>query len=265
MASLPLPSDRLRLASTTQATRQRKDTKILSQNPRASLPKAQHCSKRFAQPTAGTKATHPTVDVCCHPSRQGGSRQSSAVSTSSMLDAEADVPSAAESTAAESTAAESVAAAEAAAVADDIPIQPLNKQTADGTCVSPKIGRRSTPFSTSEPSHLSASKERQDASATTAEGFSQQNTTLQGDMIASRSMGDAKDLAEGRWQEGIMQEDQQEPSSAIAGDCTGASADSGDQPDGCEQRPYLTCCVRLSEEKEPHRQGCIGHLCIQCT
>ena len=160
-----------------------------------------------------------------------------------MLDAEA----------AESTAAESTTAAEGAAVADDIPIQPLNKQTAEGTCVSPNIGRRSTPFSTSEPSRPSLSIGRQDTSATKTEDFAQQDTILHDDMTACRSMGQAQDSAEGRQQETLMQMGQQEPSSSIAGECNGASAGRGEQPDACEQRPYLTCCVRLSEEKEPHR------------
>ena len=238
LASLQLPSDRLRPAKTAQATKPEKNIKPSSQNPSASVLTAQHCTKGFAQPAVSTKAADPTVDIYSHPSRQCGGRQSSAVSPPSSLNAEAAAPS----------AAESITASEAAAVADDILIQPFNQQSADGTCVSPNIGRRSTPFSTSEPRNLSVSKQRQDASK--AEAFSQQNTTLQDDMIASRSIGDAEELAEGRWQESLMQEDQQEPSSSVGGNC---SAGCGEQPGGCEQRPYLSCCVRLSEEKEPHR------------
>ena len=243
MASLPLPSDRLRPANPAQATKQAKNTEFASPNPSASLLTAQHCTKGFAP---FLKAADLTNDLCSHPSRQGGSQQSSAASTSSILDAEAAAPSDVESIAAESTTA-----FEAAAVADDIPIQPLNKQTADGTCVSPNIGRRSTPFSTSEPSCPSAPTRRHDTSATAAEAFSQHGTTLQDDVILSRRS--ARDLAEGSWQETPMQVDQQEASGSMVGDCNGASGGCGEQPDGCEQRRYLTCCVRLSEEKEPHR------------
>lgn len=257
MASLPLPSDRFRPANTAPATKQAKNTESSSPNPSASLLTAQHPSKGSVEPTASTKAADSMVDLCSHPSREGGSQQSSAVS--SMRDAEAAAPSAAESTAAESTSA-----SEAAAVADDIPIQPLNKQMADGTCVSPNIGRRSTPFSTSEPSHPSLSKGRQHTSAAATEAFCQQDMTLQNDMTlpSRRSMGDARDSAEGKQQEVAMQDNQREPSRSRAGDCNGASAGREEQPEGCEQRPYLACCVRLSEEKEPHRWACFGYFCM---
>ena len=250
MASLPLPSDRLQSANNAQATKQAENTKPSSQNPSAPLLTRQHCTKVFVQSMASIRAADPTVNLCSHPSRQGGSQQSSAGSSSFMLDAEA----------AESIAAESITASEAATVADDIPIQPLNKQRADGTCVAPSIGRRSTPFSTSDPSHLSSSNGGQHTSAVATEAFSQQDMPLQDDMTARRSVGDAKDSAEGRRQENLMlgqqvgqQVGQQEPSSSIPGECYGASAGCGEQPDGCQRRPYLTCCVRLSEEKDPHR------------
>lgn len=323
MASLPLPSDRLQPANPLQAIKQGTDSTASRQNPGASSLTSQHCTKDSAQPTASAIAAAPTADLCGHPTKQGCTPQSSAMSTAFTLDAEAAHSTAAQSvaaqahlaaaqahsTAAQATAAQSAAAqaqstaaqsaaaqataaqataqataqsataqatagqstaaqahssttqaqspvakstaaSRAATAADDIPIQPVNNQTADGPRISPSIGRRSTPFSTSEPESSRPSKRRQDASAATPEALSQHDRPLQSDVAVSRSIGDAMDLAENRQQE---QATQQGPTSSVAKACCGTIAESGQLPKGCAQRPYLTCCVRLSEEKEPHR------------
>ena len=293
MASLPLPSDRLQPADSLQAIKQGTDTKASRHHPDASLLTNQYDTEDSAQPTASAIAAAPTADLCGHPTRQGCTPQSSAMSTASTLDAEAAQSTAVQSAGTQSAAAHSPAArspadqahltadqaqstdaqaqaqspaaqaqapaakattaCQAATAADDIPIQPLNNQTADGPCISPSIGRRSTPFSTSEPESSRPSKSRQDASAVTPEALSQHDRPLQRDVAVSRSMGDAKELAESRQQDKLQQATQQGPSSSVANDCCETGAESGELPKDCEQRPYLTCCVRLSEEKEPHR------------
>lgn len=312
MASLPLPSDRLQPANPLQAIKQGTDIKASWHNPGASLLTSQHCLENSAPPTVSAIAAAPTADLCGHPTRQGYTPQSSAVSTASMLDAEAaqsiDAQSAAvQSTAVQSTAAQSTAAqstpaqaqsfaaqaqsstppaqspaaqalsstthaqspaakappaSQAATAADDIPIQPLNNQTADGACISPSIGRRSTPFSTSEPESSRPSKRRQDASAVTPEAFPQHDSPLQSDVAVSRSMGDAKELVESRQQDKLQPATQQGPTSPVANDCCGTGDESGELPKDFEQRSYLTCCVRLSEEKEPHRCNRAQDLCM---
>ena len=255
MASLPLPSDRLQPANTAQPSDQCTDSHSSGPILSPSLLDRQHCTKGFAQSIVSTTAT-PTAGHCTHPGSQSGSQQSSAVSTASMLEAEAAESTAAESTAAESTAsataAESTASATPAA-ADDLPIQPLNQQTAIGACVSPKVGRRTTPFSTSEPSHQSVASSSQDMPMTATEASTQHDTPMPDAVAASRFVGDAKESAEGGQQDTPMQVAQQGTSSSIADECYGSCADVDDPPVDSGQRPYLTCCVRLSVEKEPHR------------
>lgn len=120
-----------------------------------------------------------------------------------------------------SASAEDVDAA--AAAADDCPIRALNKQTSNGSCVSPKIGRRSTPFSTSDMT--------QDESAPPT-------VTSDGQPESFNASGDCAAAL----QNGTLLHTDFAPHAVTGG-----------QSHDCQPRPYLTCCVRLSPEKEPHR------------
>lgn len=103
---------------------------------------------------------------------------------------------------------------------DNTPIRALVKQTSDGTRVSPSIGRRSTHFSTS--SEDSLLRDRQTDCAQPLEDDA------------------ASDVTQNGWH---LHRD-------VAPHAAG-----GGQKHECHVGPrsYLTCCVRLSPEKEPHR------------
>lgn len=118
---------------------------------------------------------------------------------------------------------------------DNTPIRALVKQTSDGTRVSPSIGRRSTHFSTS--SEDSLLRDRQTDCAQPLEDDA------------------ASDVTQNGWH---LHRD-------VAPHAAG-----GGQKHECHVGPrsYLTCCVRLSPEKEPHRSAsnqslhtghCLGH------
>lgn len=111
----------------------------------------------------------------------------------------------------ESSASTADASAAAKAV-DESPMKSLIKQTSVGTRISPSIGRRTTPFSTSNVSD----------SPKTALGESDFVRALENHHVSA-------DL----FQQG--------------------SASGGGPSHDCQYRPFLTCCVRLSPEKEPHR------------
>ena len=109
----------------------------------------------------------------------------------------------------------STAAASAAAKAvDESPMKSLIKQTSVGTRISPSIGRRTTPFSTSDVSDSTHS----------ASGESEFVRALEHHHVSA-------DL----FKQG--------------------SASGGDPSHDYQYRPFLTCCVRLSPEKEPHRSS----------
>lgn len=218
IASLPLPSDRLQRAHAPPPTEQETESQP------SSLTRPH---KDPGQPTASTPAP-PAAASRSQRSSHGSSQQSLAVSTSGRRAIEA---------------AESTSASAAPATPDDIPIQPLNKQTAIGACVSPKVGRRTTPFSTSEPSHQSVPASRQDTAATHT--APQHDTPMQDATVANRAISNAQDLS------GDSQQDTAMQGSSTGDECQGSCWGSEEHPSG--HRSYLTCCVRLSVEKEPHR------------
>lgn len=218
IASLPLPCNRLQHAHAPPPTEQCRDSQPSS---------ITRHHKGPGQPTASSTAP-PAAASCSHLSGHGSSQESLAVSTSGRLDVEA---------------AESTSASAAPAAPDDIPIQPLNKQTAIGTCVSPKVGRRTTPFSTSEPSHQSVPASRQDTAATPA--AAQHDTPMHDATAVNRAIGNAQELSGDSQQHTAMQ------GASTADECQGSCWGSEEHPSGA--RSYLTCCVRLSVEKEPHR------------
>ena len=109
----------------------------------------------------------------------------------------------------------STADANAAAKAiDESPMKSLIKQTSVGARISPSIGRRTTPFSTSDVSDSTGS----------ALGESDFVSALKDHHVAAD----------------LLQQ---------------AGASGVDQSHECQYRPFLTCCVRLSPEKEPHRSS----------
>ena len=106
---------------------------------------------------------------------------------------------------------------------DESPIRSVVKQTSFGARVSPSIGRRTTPFSTSTPN---------ESDGIESSPADEQSTFLHAlqDYHADGSLH------------------QEAPSP----DCMAPAQDAEPSCDSCS-RPYLTCCVRLSPEKEPHR------------
>ncbi len=108
---------------------------------------------------------------------------------------------------------------------DESPIRSVIKQTSIGAHVSPSIGRRTTPFSTSTPN---------DTDGVESSPADDQATFL-------RALQDHHATADGL----LHQE-------APSQDCM-APAQCAEPSHGSCSRPYLTCCVRLSPEKEPHR------------
>ena len=108
---------------------------------------------------------------------------------------------------------------------DESPIRSVVKQTSFGARVSPSIGRRTTPFSTSTPD---------DSDGVESSPGDDQSTFL-------RALQDHHAAADGM----LYQE-------APSQDCMAPAQYAEPSQDSCS-RPYLTCCVRLSPEKEPHR------------
>lgn len=223
LASIPLPSDSLQPASPAPLTDQCMDSHPMALT--------SHHLRRTGHSTAATTAP-PAVHKHGRPGNQASSQQSSAVSTCFRLGAEA---------------AESTSASRPPATPDNVPILPLNTQTAMGSCVSPKVGRRTTPFSTSEPSHQSVPESRQDTAATAA--VLQHDSLMQDATVASTFVGDVQESSVDSQQDTAMQA----ASNATADECHGSCGEPEERSDGCRHRSYLTCCVRLSVEKEPHR------------
>ncbi|DBA96974.1 hypothetical protein WJX77_003885 [Trebouxia sp. C0004] len=108
---------------------------------------------------------------------------------------------------------------------DESPIRSVVKQTSFGARVSPSIGRRTTPFSTS-PANES---DRVESSP-----VDDQSTFL-------RALQDHHAAADGSLHQEVPSQDCMAPAQY---------AESGHDS---SSRPYLTCCVRLSPEKEPYR------------
>ncbi len=108
---------------------------------------------------------------------------------------------------------------------DESPIRSVIKQTSFGARVSPSIGRRTTHFSTSTAN---------DPDGVESSPVDDQSTFL-------RALQDHHAAADGL----LHQE-------APSQDCMAPAQYAEPSQDRCS-RPYLTCCVRLSPEKEPHR------------
>ncbi len=108
---------------------------------------------------------------------------------------------------------------------DESPIRSVIKQTSLGARVSPSIGRRTTPFSTSTPN---------DSDGVESSPADDQSTFL-------RALHDHHAAADGLSHQEAPSQDSMAPAQYAE-----------PSHDSCS-RPYLTCCVRLSPEKEPHR------------
>lgn len=108
---------------------------------------------------------------------------------------------------------------------DESPIRSVVKQTSIGARVSPSIGRRTTPFSTSTVS---------DSDGVEPSPANDQSTFA----LALQDHHAAAD--------GLLHQE------AASQDCMAPAHYAEPSRDSCS-RPYLTCCVRVSPEKEPHR------------
>ena len=279
MASLPLPSDRLQPAATWQPSSQ--DT--VSQLPPSSQQTNFGVNPQLA---AGNKTSSTAASETGQNSQTGsqaGSKHSSAASITSTMQGAASV----------STAGSEALSEAAASVADDIPIQPRNCQTAVGARISPNIGRRSTPFSSSEPADQPMPGSSQEHASTEAhQAGNADDTMMQEAFHASIAMAESQPGASSHADQqafpmlGPQQplSDRQDPPLAMQSTLAGLQAmpmDARPQPSPMQvaaprqgrstagaylecnprqERPggegwrcYLTCCVRLSVEKEPHR------------
>ena len=283
MASLPLPCDRLQPAATPHLDHDdQRSQDVHSQPLRANKTcTSQHadCSSTAGQYIAG----HATSCMAASETEERNhlSSQLPAASKSDLM------PTAGPA----STSASEANSEALSASADDTPIQPRNKQTAVGTRISPNIGRRTTAFSCSEPDHQSVASSQQVTSSPAAEAGSPDSTVMHdagidsSPSMASESaapimgsqqaappmhdwlpvtMLDSQQNASaghdqhstplvGSEQEIAMQSAHQRPNGSLVGAYLGSCIAYQERLDGLGWRSYLTCCVRLSVEKEPHR------------
>jgi len=108
---------------------------------------------------------------------------------------------------------------------DGSPIRSVVKQTSFGARVSPSIGRRTTPFSTSAPND--------------SDGI--ESSLVDDQSTFALALQDHHATADGLLHQEVLSQD-----------CMAPAQDAEPSHDS-RSRPYLTCCVRLSPEKEPHR------------
>ena len=281
MASLPLPSDRLQPADTLQRTQDNNN------HPNElSLPQTSYDQRLSQYIDVNGNADQYIAGHTASSTSSSGVQQRQHLSSQHLLAAPMShymQTAGPASEAASETGSEALS--EAAASADDTPIQPRNKQTAVGSRISPSIGRRTTPFSSSEPDHQSVASSQQAASPQAAEAGSIDTTrmhdphtesepavTMLGSQQAASPMDsqhsdpmldsqqaaaaapDQQSVPMTDSQQGAtMQTVQQGPNGSLAGAYLGSCAASQERPGGMGWRSYLTCCVRLSVEKEPHR------------
>ncbi|KAA6428956.1 MAG: hypothetical protein FRX49_01066 [Trebouxia sp. A1-2] len=112
----------------------------------------------------------------------------------------------------------------AARAVDESPIRSIIKQTSLGARVSPSIGRRTTPFSISTPNDSDGVESSVDDQSTFV-----------------RALQDHHASADGLLHQEVSSQE-----------CMAPAHYAESSNDSCS-RPYLTCCVRLSPEKQPHR------------
>jgi hypothetical protein len=166
------------------------------------------------------ESTH-TVSAACTTLPRAHSNDSTAAQVSSQPAATAAAASGAHDDLSASTATSEMTAR----AVDESPIRSVIKQTSIGARVSPSIGRRTTPFSTSTPDGSDGIE---------SSPVDDQSTFL-------RALQDHHVAGDGL-------SHQEAPSQ----DCMAPAQYAEPSQDSCS-RPYLTCCVRLSPEKEPHR------------